>query len=460
MSSQNDCQCSIVGHCPRYRRIMTDREIHLCQTREDYRRLFERTAPPPGLGDKVETVIHSVGGHYLAKAWSYWTGKPCGCDSRRESLNALSRSWENGPGPKVCFVTPSLGMGGAERVMLSQARYWPRFGITPKAFWLHDNGPAWGPFLAELAEMNIPVHASTRRRERGIVAADTMVDALRAAVDGVDVVISWGLPDVGDLLDAAGWTGRHILVAHGPGDWARNQMTQAAPSASHFAAVSRAAIEAFPPEAHGMTTVLWNGAETSRLQAKISREEQRARWGVPRGYRAIGYIGRFSFNKRPEVVARAVARLPEDCIAVMIGDGIEAKPITKLAREIAGDRIIIPGPTDDVGSALDGLDAWMLCSDAEGFSIALTEAMLSGTPIVTNHVGAVDDLQEKFGELFCCVPNGASDDELAAACLRALSPSGRSIADHARRVALEHLTAELSAQRWAEWLREICPVAV
>jgi len=34
------------------------------------------------------------------------------------------------------------------------------------------------------------------------------------------------------------------------------------------------------------------------------------------------------------------------------------------------------------------------------------------------------------------------------------------IADRARRVALEHLTAELSAQRWAEWLREICPVVV
>lgn len=438
---------------------MTDREIQLCQTREDYRRIFAQTAPPPGLGDTVETVIHAVGGSYLAKAWEHWRGKPCGCDERREKLNQIGRALSGERRIKVAFLTPSLGMGGAERVMLAQARYWPRFGVDVSAFWLHDSGPAWEPFLGELAEMKIPVHASTRRRERGIVAADTMVDALRAALAGADVAISWGLPDAGDLLDAAGWSCLHVLVAHGPGEWARRQMSEAASSATHFVAVSQAAVQAFPEQAHDMTTVLWNGAETSRLQAKISREEQRARWGVRPDQIAVGYIGRFSFDKHPEIVARAVAALPEQYVAVMIGDGIEAKPITKLAKEIAGDRVIIPGPTDDVGSALDGLDVWMLCSKAEGFSIALTEAMLAGVPIVTNHVGAVDDLQAKFGALFTAVSQTPDGIELSGAIHHALSPSGRSIADRARRVALEHLTAELSAQRWAEWLREICPVA-
>jgi len=439
---------------------MTDREIQLCQTREDYRRIFAQTAPPPGLGDVVETVIHAVGGHYLAKAWSHWTGKPCGCDERREKLNQLGRDLMGEQRIKVAFLTPSLGMGGAERVMLAQARYWPRFGVDVSAFWLHDSGPAWAPFLTELAEMNVPVHASTRRRERGIVAADTMVDALRSALAGADVAISWGLPDAGDLLDAAGWCGRHVLVAHGPGEWARRQMTQAAPSASHFVAVSTAAVEAFPPEAHGMTHVLWNGAETSRLTVQVDRDEQRRRWGVRPDQTVIGYIGRFSFDKHPEIVARAVMAMPEQYVAVMIGDGVEAKPITQLAREIAGDRVIIPGATDDVGSALNALDVWMMASKSEGFSIALTEAMLAGVPIVTNRVGAVDDLQDEHGALFTTLGPEPDELELRSAIYHALSPSGRSIADHARRVALEHLTAELSAQRWAEWLREICPVAV
>lgn len=394
----------------------------------------------------------------------------CGCHLQtKQSLAAEScpdtparwtRWTDRQPGPlRVVFLTPSLGMGGAERVILSQCRYFSRFGVDVESVWLHENGPAWGPFLDELSALQIPVYSTTRRSEESMRRSASLVDSLRSALTDADIAISWGLPDAGHLLQAAGWTGPHVLVSHGPGFWASRQMAQAAPSATHFAAVSRPAVEAFPEGYRSQVKILWNGAETERLQVRLGRDQQRTQWGVLRHETLLGYIGRFSFNKHPEAVARAVVELPTNYQAVMIGDGIEAGPIRQLAREIAGDRVTMPGPTDDVGSALAALDCWMLCSQAEGLSIAMCEAMLAGVPIVCTRVGAVDELEQQFGPLFVTVPSDATNTDLARACSIAMSAAHRPIVQRAQQVALEHLTAEVSAQRWAEWLREICPVA-
>lgn len=445
----------------------------------------EGCVKPPGIIRKAVNLVGSAAAHIanggrlvpdsvhadrvaLCEACEYFRAGSClkcGCNIRLKAKSAALAcpvgKWDrwSPDRPRVVFLTPSLGMGGAERVILSQCRYFGRFGVDVGAVWLHENGPAWGPFLDELDALQIRVYSTERRSEVGMRRSATLVESLSAAMRDADIAISWGLPDAGELLAAAGWTGPHVVVAHGPGPWAERQMAVVAPKATHLAAVSRPAVSAFPERYRPQVKVLWNGAESDRVQVRIGRDQQRTQWGVLRHETLIGYIGRFSFNKHPEACARAVSELPANYQAVMIGDGIEADPIRKLARDVAGDRVTIPGPTDDVGSALAALDCWMLCSQAEGLSIAMVEAMLAGVPIVCTRVGAVDELELQFGQLFVTVPQDASNEDLARACLVAMSDRHREIVDHAQHVAREHLTAELSAQRWADWLREICPVA-
>jgi hypothetical protein len=48
-----------------------------------------RRAPMRGLGDVVEWVARRTGLQWLAVWWERRTGKPCGCDRRREALNKL-----------------------------------------------------------------------------------------------------------------------------------------------------------------------------------------------------------------------------------------------------------------------------------------------------------------------------------------------------------------------------------
>lgn len=43
------------------------------------------------LGDKVEEIIKKMHGDKLAKAYEKVTGRPCGCQKRKEALNNLHR---------------------------------------------------------------------------------------------------------------------------------------------------------------------------------------------------------------------------------------------------------------------------------------------------------------------------------------------------------------------------------
>lgn len=44
---------------------------------------------PVGLGDVVEKVIARLGGNYFKRAYYCLFRRPCGCDKRKEAMNAL-----------------------------------------------------------------------------------------------------------------------------------------------------------------------------------------------------------------------------------------------------------------------------------------------------------------------------------------------------------------------------------
>jgi len=48
---------------------------------------FFRRKKHKGLGDSVEFLAKASGVHYAVKAAERVTGKKCGCDKRKESLN-------------------------------------------------------------------------------------------------------------------------------------------------------------------------------------------------------------------------------------------------------------------------------------------------------------------------------------------------------------------------------------
>lgn len=402
----------------------------------------------------------------------------CGCHLQtKQALAAEScpdnpsrwPAWkaERKPGPvRVAFLTPSLGQGGAERWIVDLCRHLPGCEIDVRSVWLIDGGQSYQPFVDELSSMGVSVFggpnlmAGRPNAMTGINRIGPHLASLTSALQDVDIAITWGLPNLTDLLRGSEFAGRVIVVSHGEADATKELLAASIAGATDFAAVSEQARLAFPTQIQPRCRVWWNGCNTDRLQIIQGRAVQRSLWGLDDDEIAVGYLGRLHHQKRPLTAVHAAVACGDKFRPVLIGEGLHQTEIIREARRLAGDRLIAPGAISPIGDALAALDVWVLGSPAEGFSIALLEAWAAGVPVVSTRVGCLAEIEQQFGAMVTEISVDASEVELRSAIHHALSPSGRSIADRARRVALEHLTAELSAQRWAEWLREICPVVV
>lgn len=108
--------------------------------------------------------------------------------------------------------------------------------------------------------------------------------------------------------------------------------------------------------------------------------------GVPQDAPLVGSVGRLATQKRYDRLVRALASLP-GVHAVVVGEGAERGTLEALAREEGvAERVHLPGHRDDVADALDAIDVFVLCSDREGMSNAMLEALAAGVPVVSTDV--------------------------------------------------------------------------
>jgi len=133
---------------------------------------------------------------------------------------------------------------------------------------------------------------------------------------------------------------------------------------------------------------------------------------------AIGYIGRFSFAKNPMAAAIAAAELGPPYRAVYVGPS--HPQLAQILGQFDPPPVQVPR-TEQIGDVLRGLDCLVLASRTEGFSLALTEAWYCGVPTVATPVGAVPELEERFGPLTVRVPMEPSAAELADGVKEALA---------------------------------------
>lgn len=368
---------------------------------------------------------------------------------------------------RVAFLTPTLGLGGAERWILSLCAAWAdRTAVDVQAIALTSGAQSWEPFCVEAERHGVAVladrtfHDTQPNATRSITRLASATAALRAAVESVDVVVHWGIPNVRELFALAGYAGRSVSVSHGSGDWTLQMTTQAATGSTHFAAVSRPSRDAQPPAVRDRTKILWNGIDPDRVVAQVPREETRAAWGLEPDDIALGYVGRLSDEKNPMAIADAWRGLGgthagRRVVPVWVGDGWLAAKYHRLIAEQVGEAGRVIPATNEIGSVLAALDVYCLASPGEGFSLGLMEAWAAGIPAVSTPVGAVPELEEQFGAMTFRVPVAGTPAEMAAGVRAAIEAGrGSEIVDRAERVTREHLSLRAMGQRWRDWFEE------
>jgi glycosyltransferase involved in cell wall biosynthesis len=109
----------------------------------------------------------------------------------------------------------------------------------------------------------------------------------------------------------------------------------------------------------------------------------------------IGWVGRFTAVKGPDLFVRAVAGLaPDTWQAVMVGDGPERAACRALAQSlgVGKDRLRFLGSQPEAARLIGGFDAIVLSSRSEGVPMVLLEAAALGVPVISFAVGGVPEV--------------------------------------------------------------------
>jgi glycosyltransferase involved in cell wall biosynthesis len=196
---------------------------------------------------------------------------------------------------------------------------------------------------------------------------------------------------------------------------------------------------------HGMPTSriidIPNGIDTHcfRPVAADKRLARRAERGLAPDEPVAVFVGRLHPVKQVHLLIEAWKDVPAGRL-VILGDGEERDRLERLASTFGiTDRVDFRGMVTDIDAWLQVADIFVLPSASEGLSVALLEAMSSGTlPVATAVGGAVDLIQSGTNGIL--VPAGD-----VAALTDALR---RAVSDRAWRVAAAHAARETVLARY------------
>jgi glycosyltransferase involved in cell wall biosynthesis len=155
----------------------------------------------------------------------------------------------------------------------------------------------------------------------------------------------------------------------------------------------------------------------------LSRDAARRELGLPMDRPVIGWVGRLSREKGPDVAIDAFARtaLAGASLAV-IGTGPDEASLRARAEVLGvADRVLWCGAVPDAGRFFPAFDAFLLSSRTEGAPMALLEAIASTVPVVATRVGGVPDIVD--GDSGLLVEN-EDVEAMAAALAQTLTDPG------------------------------------
>jgi glycosyltransferase involved in cell wall biosynthesis len=308
------------------------------------------------------------------------------CDTLLERLDA--RAVAADPPPivsPVLMLIDSLGIGGAERYVVTVSNAMASAGaelcVAAQA----------GGFEADLAPE--------------VRHVDLPMDRVRAGIPVIGARVArliHGRPPAAIVAHSAATTGiariatvgTHIpvlTVAHGWPDSRYSKVIPLLRAADRVVAVSpdvreKLLREGLPPD---RCVVVQNGVDCAPFHPRTgeAREAARASMGAGPEDLLVFVVGRLTPQKAHHHVVSIADRLRESHPRLrfaLAGDGARAEELAGLIRD-AGlqDRVRLLGLRRDLPELLGSADLYLSCSDWEGMSLAMIEAMASGLPCVS-----------------------------------------------------------------------------
>jgi len=319
----------------------------------------------------------------------------------------------------VCFVLPSLAVGGAERVVVNLANGLLAAGHAPRLLLTDRDGP-----LREGLAAGVPVTEFRRPRVRG--ALPLVVRELRSRP--ADVIVSThthvniALAAVRPLLPNAS---RLVLrePTHTPESfdgrstrWRRRGQRSFYRRADLLIATSQLMATDLRELTGARVAVLHNPIDVEHVRARAGTRQEGRTSDPSADGRVFVSVGRLSTQKSvPELLESfAAGGAPNDQL-VLVGDGPELDTVTECVRGLGlTGRVSIRGALANPWQVVAQADRFVLTSRHEGMPNAVLEALALGVPVLaTNDLEVLEDLRrESPPEAVVLVPRGQFAHEL------------------------------------------------
>lgn len=346
--------------------------------------------------------------------------------------------------PRVAFVLPSFAGGGAERVMLQLLAGIDRSLFSPTLIVLSGGGP-----LAGLAPANVPLVDLARPRLRHALPA--LIGALRR-VRPRAVVSSLGYVNLALLASRRLLPfGTRIIVREA------NMPSLSLPGGPR-PGLMRWLYRRYYPRADGVicTSNMMLGEMAGAIGVGRSRLHMlpnpvdapalRATAQAARPENAARFVaaGRLTRQKGFDRLIELFADLPGERRLTILGEGPDRAALqASCDRLTPGQRIVMPGFSDQPWAHFAAADAFLMPSRWEGMPNAALEALACGAPVIaTPESGAIAEIAAAaaagavtiapWGEHFAAAVGGVEpggDQELRPSLL----PPGHEPASVARR---------------------------
>lgn len=352
---------------------------------------------------------------------------------------------------KILLLIKSLGLGGAERLLVDSIPYLDRdrydYTVAYCVPWKAALAPAIlaaglpviclapGTPRHAISSQAVSIQAVpsqvTPARPAAAAALLPAVAARLAALQRREryALIHADLPVAGVLGRAVGrwmrvpvaYTEHNLQERYHPLTRALNRATL--PWADQVWAVSAEAAASLRRACGPRTprlAVLPNGVPVEQVRAEAAGAAAlRAELRIDPAHRVVGTLAVFRAQKRLAdwvEAAGAVARRRADVTFVLVGDGPEMPAVrAAVAAQGLQERVRLTGFRADGRRYLGVMDLFLLTSEFEGMPVALLEAMALGTAVVATAVGGVGEVVEDGRNGRLTAP-GAPAQAAAAVC--------------------------------------------
>jgi glycosyltransferase involved in cell wall biosynthesis len=365
---------------------------------------------------------------------------------------------------RVMFLSTSMGMGGADKQLLSAAQLMHAQG--------HD---VCIVSLTELGPMGLEARSQGIRTEsldmrRGVPDPRGLVRLIRLVRAWKPDVLHSHMVHANLMARAVRLFARvpvmvstiHNIYEGGPLWMAAYRISNGL--VDHMTIISEAAANRFVNERivpRELLTCVPNGVDTDRFRqvAPGTREALRSSIGVNDRFVWLA-VGRFEIAKDYPNMLHAFAQVCQrdsNAVLLLVGHGSLQQETESLARSLGlADRIHFLGVRSDVPEIMAAADGYVMSSAWEGMPIALLEAAAAGLPIVATRVGGNHEVVRDGESGFLVPPR--DHEALGQAMLRLMEQAPerrRAMGECGREHVRVHYGLGRVVERWQDLYRQV-----